>query len=169
MSTSDEVPMSAASSSFDRAGDSAPEGDRAGPWRHRHDGFGPPLPIKLLAVAGAFWIAPPLGFAALGFWAWRAWKHNGGPGRCGHGDHWREFAERARSHCEWPRRSSGNAVLDERRRETLRAIQEEADAYADFERRQRESRDREAFDRFMADRKAAEAAKRDEPKTPDAV
>ena len=50
MSTSDEVPMSAASSSFDRAGDFAPEGDRAGRSRHRRDGFGPPLPIKLLAV-----------------------------------------------------------------------------------------------------------------------
>jgi hypothetical protein len=161
--------MSAASSSFDHAGDSAPEGDRAGPWRHRRDGFGPPLPIKLLAVAGAFWIAPPLGFAALGLWAWRAYKHNGGPSRCGHADNWREFAERARSHCDWPRRSSGNAALDERRRETLRAIQEEADAFSDFERRQRESRDRETFDRFMADRKAAEGAKRDEPKAPDAV
>ena len=77
-----EVPMSSASPPFEHAGDYAPEGDRAGPWRRRH-GFGPPLPIKLLAVAGAFWVAPPLGFAALGFWAWRAWKHNGGPG------HWR--------------------------------------------------------------------------------
>ena len=59
-------------------------------------------------------------------------------------------------------------MLDERRRETLHAIHEEAEAYADFERRQRASRDREAFDRFMADRSAAEAAKRDEPKAPDA-
>ena len=161
--------MSSASPSFEHAGDSAPEGDRAGPWRHRGYGSGPPLPIKLLAVAGAFWIAPPLGFAALGLWAWRAWKHDGGPGRCGPGEHWREFAERARSHCDRPRRSTGNTVLDERRRETLRAIQEEADAYADFERRQSKSRDREAFDRFMADRKTAEGAKRDEPKSPDAV
>ena len=160
--------MSSASPSFEHAGDHAPEGDRAGPWR-RHDGFGPPLPIKLLAVAGAFWIAPPLGFAALGLWAWRAYKHNGGAGPCGHGDHWRQFAERARSRCDWPRRSTGNSVLDERRRETLRAIHEEAEAYADFERRQHESRDREAFDRFMADRKTAEAAKRDEPKAPDAA
>jgi len=162
--------MPAASSSFDHSGDSAPEGDRAGFWRHRCDGFGPPLPIKLLAVAGAFWIAPPLGFAALGFWAWRAWKHNGGASRCGRGEAWRDFAERARSHCDWGRRrSSGNAAFDERRRETLRAIQEEADAFADFERRQREARDRETFDHFMADRKAAEDAKRDEPKAPDAV
>ena len=162
--------MSSASPSFEHAGDFAPGGDRAGPWRHRRDGFGPPLPVKLLAVAGAFWIAPPLGFAALGLWAWRAWKHNGGgPGHCGPGAHWREFAERARSRCDWPRRSTGNTVLDERRRETLKAIQEEAEAYADFERRQRESRDREAFDRFMADRKTVEAAKSDEPKAPDAV
>jgi len=169
MSTFDEVPMSSASPPFEHAGDFAPEGGRAGPWRHRRDGFGPPLPIKLLAVAAAFWIFPPLGFAALAFWAWRAWNHNAGPGRADHADHWREFAERARSHCEWRRRSTGNSVLDERRRETLRAIQEEAESYADFERRQRESRDREAFDRFMADRKAAEAAKRDEPKAPGAV
>lgn len=162
--------MSTASPPFEHAGDFAPEGDRAGPWRHRGHGFGPPLPIKLLGVAGAFWVAPPLGFAALGFWAWKAWKRNGGPGHCGSpGDHWREFAERARSRCDWPRRSTGNTVLDERRRETLRAIQEEADAYSDFERRQHESRDREAFDRFMTDRKAAEATKRDEPKAPDAV
>jgi hypothetical protein len=162
--------MSAASASFDHAGESAGEGDRANPWRHRRDGFGPPLPIKLLAVAGAFWIAPPLGFAALGLWAWRAYKHNGGAGPCGPSDHWRQFADRARSRCDWSRRSStGNSVLDERRRETLRAIQEEAEAYSDFERRQRESHDREAFDRFMADRKANETAKRDEPKGPDAV
>ena len=33
----------------------------------------------------------------------------------------------------------------------------EAEAYADFERRQNKSRDREAFDRFMADRKTARA------------
>ena len=161
--------MSSASPSYDHPGGFAPEGDRSGPRRHRGRGFGPPLPIKLLAVAGAFWVAPPLGVAALGFWAWRAWQRDGGPGRCGHGDHWREFAERARSHCEGLRRSTGNAVLDERRRETLRAIQEEADAYADFELRQRVSRDREAFDRFMADRNAAEGAKRDAPKAPDAV
>jgi hypothetical protein len=59
--------------------------------------------------------------------------------------------------------------LDERRRETLRAIHEEAEAFADFERRSRERRDRDEFERFMAERKAAEAGKRDEPKTPDAV
>ena len=73
-------------------------------------------------------------------------------------DHWRDFAEHARSHCDWPRRSTGNSVLDQRRRETLRAIQEEADAYTDFERRQHELRDREAFDCFMADRNAAEGS-----------
>ena len=35
--------MSSASPPFEHAGDYAPEGDRAGPWRRRH-GFGPPLP-----------------------------------------------------------------------------------------------------------------------------
>jgi hypothetical protein len=163
--------MSAASSSYDRPGEFAPEGERAGPWagpHRRHDGFGPPLPLKLLGVGAAFWIAPPLGFAALGLWAWRAWSHNGGPGRCGHGQGWREFAERARSRHDWPRRSSGNVVLDERRRETLRAIHEEAEAYSDFESRRRAERDRETFDRFMAERGAADDVKRDEPKARDA-
>ena len=65
-------------------------------------------------------------------------------------------------------RSSGNAAFDERRRETLRAIQEEAEAFADFERRQREARDREEFDRFMAERNASDAAKRENPKAPKA-
>ena len=64
------------------------------------------------------------------------------------------------------RHSSGNAAFDERRRETLNAIQEEAEAFAEFERRRREAHDREAFDRFMGERKAAEAAKREEPKAP---
>lgn len=162
--------MSAASSSFDHAGEFGPDGERAGPWRHRRDGFGPPLPLKLLAVAGAFWIAPPLGLAAVGFWAWRAWRHNGGHGPCGHrAEAWRDFAERARSrYGDGLRRSSGNVAFDERRRETLRAIQEEADAFSDFERRQREGRDREAFDRFMSER-GADAARGDKPRSPDAV
>ena len=136
---------------------------------HCHDGFGPPLPIKLLGVAGAFWLAPPLGFAALGYWAWRACQRNGGGGRFEPAEEWRKWTERAPWRGGGRGRSSGNAAFDERRRETLRAIQEEAEAFADFERRSRERRDRDEFERFMAERKAAEAGRRDEPKAPDAV
>jgi hypothetical protein len=162
--------MSAASDFSDR-GPASEESERAA-WRHHHGRHcgrsGPPLPIKLLAVAGAFWIAPPLGVAALGYWAWRAWRRNGGGDPTAHAEKWRAFAE-----CRpWRRhgayRSSGNAAFDERRRETLRAIEEEAEAFAEFERRQREARDREDFERFMAERKAAEAGKREEPKAPEA-
>jgi len=55
---------------------------------------GPPLPLKLLAVAGAFWVAPPLGLAALGYWAWRASQRNGGCGRFRDPQAWRAFTER---------------------------------------------------------------------------
>jgi len=108
-------------------------------------GFGPPLPLKILAVVAAFWVAPPLGLAALGYFIWRkvqgrrAWAE-------GHAQDWR-------SH--WGRgRSSGNSAFDEKRRETLQALQDEAKAFAEFERQQRERQDREAFDRFVAERNA---------------
>jgi len=160
--------MSSASNSYGGGAAPAPEGAEGGARRHhRHDHFGPPLPIKLLAVAGAFWIAPPLGFAALAYWAWRACQRNGGCERFAHAEEWREWAERAPWRRCWRERSSGNAAFDERRRETLRAIHEEAEAFADFERRERATRDREEFDRFMAERKAAET-KGDAPKAPDA-
>ena len=160
--------MSAASDFHGREADSAPEGAERGGPRHHHDHgrCGPPLPIKLLGVAGAFWIAPPLGVAALGYWAWREWRGHGGRDRFEHAEAWRDFAQRRGwGHCGG-RRSSGNAAFDERRQETLRAIQEEAEAFAEFERRQREARDREEFDRFMAERNASDAAKRENPKAP---
>ena len=111
--------MSAASDFHGRGADSAPEGaERGGPRHHSdHGRCGPPLPIKLLGVAGAFWIAPPLGLAALGYWAWRAWRGQGGCDPFEHAEGWRDFAERKGwRHCR-PHRSSGNSALDERRRE----------------------------------------------------
>ena len=108
-------------------------------------GFGAPLPLKILAVVGAFWVAPPLGLAALGYLVWRKVQ----AGRdCGHesGRDWR-----ARG---WRGRTSGNSAFDEKRRETLQALEEEAKAFAEFERKQREARDREAFERFAAERNA---------------
>jgi len=99
-------------------------------------GFGPRLPIKLLLAGAAFLICPPLGLLALAFLAWR---HFGWQRGCG-GRH-RGF-----------RHSTGNSALDAKRRETLKALDEEAEAFAEFARRERERRDREAFERFQAER-----------------
>jgi Protein of unknown function (DUF2852) len=101
-------------------------------------GFGPPLPLKLLLAGAAFLICPPLGLLALGFLAWRyfGWGH-------GCGDRHRGF-----------RHSTGNSALDAKRRETLQALDEEAEAFVDFARRERERRDREAYERFQAERNA---------------
>jgi hypothetical protein len=106
-------------------------------------GFGPPLPLKILAVVGAFWLAPPLGLAALGYFVWRNLQGRRAWGE-GRGADWRSHS--------WRARPSGNSAFDEKRRETLRALEDEAKAFAEFERQQREQQDREAFDRFVAER-----------------
>jgi hypothetical protein len=119
-----------------------------------------PFPAKALTVAAGFVIFPPLGLATLGYFIYqsrRAWRDQAaggeprgfGPGQgCGRRHH-------GRLRREWG--MTGNVALDEKRRETLRALDEEAEAFADFRRRQREARDREAFDRFMKDRDIAAA------------
>lgn len=112
-------------------------------------GYGPPLVLKALAVVGAFWVAPPLGLAALGYFLWRKaqsrrfWSEGRGPG-------WRSHV--------WRARSTGNSAFDEKRRETLQALEDEAKAFAEFERQQRERQDRDAFDRFVAERDAPKKA-----------
>jgi len=99
-------------------------------------GYGPPLPLKLLLAGAAFLICPPLGLLALAFFAWRHFRWERG---CGG------------RHPGW-RRSTGNSALDAKRRETLKALDEEAEAFIEFERRQREARDREAYERFQKER-----------------
>jgi len=47
-----------------------------------------------------------------------------------------------------------NAAFEERRQATLRQLDEEAKAFEEFERRQREAQDKQAFDSFMANRNA---------------
>ncbi|MBV1703924.1 MAG: DUF2852 domain-containing protein [Hyphomicrobiales bacterium] len=149
----------------------AGDGDHAGAPASGHGPFGGPglhaipLPVKLLGVAGAFWIAPPLGLAALGYWAWRASQ-----ARCGHsgtaaGGHesgpmrWRGGF--GRGHWAGGRfgrgGTTGNSAFDDKRRETLRALDEEAEAFAAFRRERRAKREREEFDRFMAERRTKDA------------
>ena len=116
---------------------------------------GPPLPLVILAAVVAFWVFPPLGLAALAYLVWRFARNRGGCAvrrdGCGRGG-WGGAG----------RPSSGATAFEERRRETLKALEEEAKAFDDFERRRREAHDREAFDRFMAERDAPKGP--DEPK-----
>jgi hypothetical protein len=111
---------------------------------HAHAWRFAPSPLKLLVVLAAFLICPALGLVALALALWSC-RHGGG------------FV----GHCAWKERgpfrrrgfwSSGNSVFDERQREALNKIKEDAEAFADFRRKQREARDKEDFDRFMADR-----------------
>ena len=137
--------------------DAAPAG--RGPLPYEFQDFrwsgrrrGPPLAVKVLAVAAAFWLFHPLGVAMLVYFLWRAARRNGG---CLF--HGAEFAR----HWDAPpwapgrgRAASRNTAFEERRRETLKQLDEEAEAFDAFERTRREARDREAFGRFMADRNA---------------
>ena len=84
---------------------------------------------------------------------WRAARAGGGSA----------FGREARSRGGWDGRWRGasirNSAFEERRREILQQLDEDAKAFDDFDHRQRAARDREAFDRFMAERNA--------PKSPD--
>jgi hypothetical protein len=48
--------------------------------------------------------------------------------------------------------TSGSAVFDSYRAETLKRLEDEQAEFADFVRKLREARDREEFDRFMSER-----------------
>lgn len=112
---------------------------------------GVPLPLKALAVGGAFLASPPLGIAALTWVLLREGGRRAGfeaPwGRRGFAPGWRRGA--------W---STGNSAFDAERAETLRRMEEEAEAFTDFRRRDREARDREVFARFRAERAAPSTA-----------
>jgi hypothetical protein len=125
-------------------------------WRWSGHRFGPPLPVKILAVVAAFWLFHPLGVALALYFLWRAARRNGGCSfhRAGVGGPWERRA--------WRGLSFRNSAFEERRRETLKQLDEEAEAFEAFERKQSEAHDREAFDRFMAERRAGKSA--DEPK-----
>jgi hypothetical protein len=126
-----------------------PNGYEGGPWSGRHSG--PPLPLVILGVVVAFWLFPPLGVAALLYIIWRFARRNGG------------CAFRRQGFGPWAARRHGaanrNSAYEEHRRETLKELDEEAQAFEAFERKQREAKDREAFERFLANR--------DAPRNPD--
>jgi len=123
-------------------------------WSGRH--FGPPLPLKILGVVVAFLIFKPLGVAALVYLIWRSTRRNGGCGfrpREGFGHR----VERGPWAGRGPTPTTQNAAFEERRQATLRQLDEEAKAFEEFERRQREAQDKQAFDRFMANRNAPQS------------
>jgi len=129
-------------------------------WRWSGHRFGPPLPVKILAVVAAFWLFKPLGVALLIYLIWRSARRNGGCGFRREGI--RHAMDRGGPGAGWHGPATRNSAFEERRRETLRQLDEEAKAFEDFERKQREARDKEAFDRFMAGRNAPKGP--DEPK-----
>jgi hypothetical protein len=126
-----------------------PYGYDGAPWSGRH--FGPPLPLKILGVIVAFLLFKPLGVAALVYLIWRSARRNGG---CGFRR--RDGFDRGVERGTWAARRQGpatrNTAYEEHRSETLKQLDEEAQAFEAFERKQREVKDREAFDRFVANR-----------------
>ncbi len=91
-------------------------------WRWSSHRFGPPLPLKILIVVAAFWIFPPLGIAALAFLLWRLASRTGG---CA-------FSRDAWNRGAWGGRRRGastrNSAFEERRREILQQLDEDAKA-----------------------------------------
>ncbi len=118
------------------------------------DAIGRPAWIALTILG--FWLAWPLGLAALvfagasgrfrGMWcsAPGRWYHPGNPQLSRHG-------------CGWGRRmrqpESGNSAFDEYRTETLRRLEEEQREFVEYLERLRRARDRAEFDQFMAERR----------------
>ncbi len=121
-------------------------------WRWSVHRSGPPLPLMILGVVVAFWFFKPLGVVALAYLVWRFARARGG---CAFR---REGFRRSWEPGAWggPRRgpAAGNSAFEEHRLETLKELDEEANAFGDFARRQHEAHDREAFDRFLAERTA---------------
>ncbi|WP_333823786.1 DUF2852 domain-containing protein [Pinisolibacter sp.] len=156
----------------DQAPDGGAEAFRHGRGRCCHGG--PRWPLAAAAVGGAFWLFPPLGVASLAYLAMRNGRHGRGEGSgegfgpdfAGGGRHRGRHGFRGFGGFGGGRRrgwSSGNAAFDEARAETWRRLEEEAEAFDDFRRRERMARDREVYDRFRGERAAAPEA----PKTPD--
>ncbi len=120
-------------------------------WRWSEHRYHPPLPVKILAVVAAFWLFHPLGVALLVYFLWRAARRDAQAAfRSAELPPWDGTVPPGR----WNRPAFRNTTFKERRRETLKQLDEEAEAFDAFERKQREARDREAFERFKAERNA---------------
>ena len=105
-----------------------------------------PLPAKLLGAGALFLVCHPLGLLAAGATLWHHYRGRPFPGPGPH---------HGFRHGRWRRYyGSGNSAFDEAQRETLNKLEEDAKAFDEFQRKQREARDREAFERFTSERNA---------------
>jgi len=120
----------------------------APPWAIGRNG--PPLPIKIAAVAIAFAIFKPLALVVAGYFLLHGRFH----GQCPH-----RFSPKGPG-----MRTSGNSVFDEHKRETLSRLRDEEKAFVDFEAQKRRAADKEAFDKFMAARNTTPETGDDTPK-----
>lgn len=152
------------SSSYDGSGTG---GSGYGPWASCAHGYGPPFPVKAAIVIGGLALFPPLGIAALAYFALRhKFGHGGwGPppwaGRGGHcGGHWRrpddDDDDHRRERADTP---TGNSAFEARRREVLdkleaerQKLRDEAQAFRDFAEKERKARDQAEFDRYTAEK-----------------
>ena len=113
------------------------------------DEYGKPAWIAAMILGFVvFW---PIGLGILAYLIWSgrmgSWKY------CGPGRWYNERAGSNRRGCgRHGRASSGNRAFDEYRAETLRRLEEEQKAFADFLERLRHAEDKAEFDQFMADR-----------------
>jgi len=121
----------------------------------RLDDIGKPAWIALMVVSFIIWW--PIGLAALAFLIWS------GRMGCGHHGNWHERREhwraareewRAFKRGDYPAMpSSGNAVFDDYRAETLKRLEEEQKEFTGFLDRLRRAKDQAEFDQFMAERR----------------
>lgn len=93
-------------------------------------------PLSIAALVLAFLVWWPLGLAVLAYILW------GGNVDGQVNDMWRKATAK----------STGNKAFDEYKEQTLKRLEEEQEAFADFVDKLRQARDREEFERFMADR-----------------
>jgi hypothetical protein len=105
--------------------------------------------LSILAVIAGFAIWWPLGLSALAYILW--------PGPIdGLAD---EAWSRIRTMSFWSPtpKKTGNAAFDAYKAETLKRLEAEQAAFADYLVKLREARDREEFERFMTERKTQSA------------
>ncbi len=101
-----------------------------------------PFTIGITIVA--FVVAWPVGLGLLAYNLWgQNMRHS-----CGHRNRWKS----SRSRRYHRHSSSGNVAFDAYREETLRRLEEEQVAFAEYLEKLRRAKDQQEFDSFMAER-----------------
>lgn len=95
-------------------------------------------PLSIAAIVLGFLVWWPIGIAAIAYILW------GGSVDDVVNDGWRKLRTSSTS--------SGNSAFDDYRKETLKRLEDEQEAFNDFVERLRAARDHEEFERFMAER-----------------